>query len=209
MENFKKYPRTYHLPWSPGLTSDDKMLSDLSVLENADEVVVTLKMDGENTSMYFNGVHARSLESKQHESRNWVKKLQGQIGHQIPESRRICGENLFAKHSIEYDNLPSYFLAFSLWEKDLCLDWDNSLEFFNELGLDSVPVIYRGKFDKKSIEQAFSPYIKTHEGYVVRVAKEFKYEDFKTHVGKFVRPNHVQTDEHWMNQAVIKNKLKT
>ena len=37
----------------------------------------------------------------------------------------------------------------------------------------------------------------------------FKYEDFKTHVGKFVRPNHVQTDEHWMNQAVIKNKLKT
>ena len=26
-----KYPRTYHLPWSPGLTDDDRKLDDLGL----------------------------------------------------------------------------------------------------------------------------------------------------------------------------------
>lgn len=30
-----------------------------------------------------------------------------------------------------------------------------------------------------------------------------------TQVGKWVRANHVQTDDHWMHQAVVPNKLKT
>lgn len=42
-----KYPRTYHLSSSPGKTSDDKVISDMSEFEGK-EVVVTEKMDGEN-----------------------------------------------------------------------------------------------------------------------------------------------------------------
>lgn len=41
-----KFPRTYHLPWSEGRSSDDKVLESLdSFIEQ--EVVVTVKMDGE------------------------------------------------------------------------------------------------------------------------------------------------------------------
>jgi len=43
-----KYPRTYHLPWSPGVNSDDRIIQDLSGVKGK-EVIVTLKMDGENT----------------------------------------------------------------------------------------------------------------------------------------------------------------
>ena len=46
-----KYPRTYHLPFSPGFTSDDKVLKDDSYFRGK-EIVVTEKMDGENVSIY-------------------------------------------------------------------------------------------------------------------------------------------------------------
>jgi hypothetical protein len=42
-----KYPRTLHLPWSPGLTNDDRQLKSTEHFEGR-EVVVTVKMDGEN-----------------------------------------------------------------------------------------------------------------------------------------------------------------
>jgi hypothetical protein len=57
-----KYPRTPHLPWSPGATSDDIYQGNTSYFENK-VVVVTEKMDGENTSIYRDFVHARSIDS--------------------------------------------------------------------------------------------------------------------------------------------------
>jgi hypothetical protein len=49
--NRVKYPRTFHLPWSPGRGKDDKGHSGTSMFEGK-EVVVTVKMDGECTSLY-------------------------------------------------------------------------------------------------------------------------------------------------------------
>jgi hypothetical protein len=46
-----------------------------------------------------------------------------------------------------------------------------------------------------------------HEGIVVRIAYPFHYGQFSDHVAKFVRPNHVQTDEHWSHQSIIRNAL--
>ena len=61
MSDYVKYPRTYHLPWSRP-TSDDKKLVDDSQFYGK-HLVVTLKMDGENTSMYEDKIHARSIDS--------------------------------------------------------------------------------------------------------------------------------------------------
>lgn len=108
---FYKYPRTPHLPFSPGVGGDDKILKDLSTLRGRD-CVVTLKMDGENTSLYTNGFHARSLDGRHHPSRDWLKAYYATFAHEIPQGWRICGENLYARHSLAYDALPSYFLGF-------------------------------------------------------------------------------------------------
>ena len=43
----QKYPRTYHLPWSLGATSDDKILKDTSCFDDK-IVIITEKLDGEN-----------------------------------------------------------------------------------------------------------------------------------------------------------------
>ena len=41
-----KYPRTYHLPWSPGTTSDDKKLSgDWFDMYKGKEIIITEKLD--------------------------------------------------------------------------------------------------------------------------------------------------------------------
>ncbi len=44
---YVKYPRTWHLPWSPGKSKDDRVLTTPEVFAGQ-EVVVTVKMDGEN-----------------------------------------------------------------------------------------------------------------------------------------------------------------
>jgi len=86
--SFYKYPRTYHLPFSPGVGSDDKVLNDLSAFHGR-ECVVTMKMDGENASLYRDGFHARSLDSRHHPSRDWLKAYHATFAHEIPYGWRI------------------------------------------------------------------------------------------------------------------------
>ncbi len=207
--NRVKYPRTYHLPWSPNLTSDDRMMTSLDAFEDVREVVVTLKMDGENTTMYSDFIHARSLVMEPHPSRDRVKAIHAQIAHDIPKDWRLCGENLYAKHSIAYDNLPGYFMLFSVWdEKNICMSWQEVVTWADLLDLPHVPVIFQGRFNTGDIMNAFKPYADTHEGYVVRIAESFPYSAFKHCVGKYVRKGHVHTHGHWMRQRLEPNKLQ-
>jgi hypothetical protein len=160
--------------------------------------------------MYSDRIHARSIDSKDHPSRHYVKGLWGGIRHQIPEGWRICGENVYAKHSIFYKNLESYFYVFSIWdENNDCLSWDDTVYFSKELGLITVPVIYRGDYDEDFLRKLHKiESMKDEEGYVVRVCRSFAYTDFNKNVAKFVRKNHVQTSTHWLNEVMVPNKLK-
>lgn len=205
--HYVKYPRTHHVPWSPGMNSDDRMLPDMS-LYHGKRVVVTEKMDGENTTMYADHIHARSIDSGGHPSRNWVKNYWSQICGDIPEGWRICGENLFAEHSIHYDQLESYFLGFSIWDNmNNCLSWDYTLEWFTLMGIKHVPVLYDGVYDEKLIKSLWNDkQWNTNEGYIIRLADGFNYKDFRHSIAKFVRKGHVQTNKHWMHgQRVIPN----
>jgi hypothetical protein len=208
MSELKKYPRTFHLKFSPGSTSDDKFAKNYNDLIGR-KVVVSLKMDGENTTMYPDAIHARSMDSQHHPSRNWVKAFWGSIKHNIPEGWRICGENLYAKHSIHYQNLTTYFLGFSIWdEHNYCLSWDDTLTFFKDIGIIPVQVIHEGIFDEEKLKElAETPIVKSNEGFVVRSADGFYYSDFQKRVFKYVRKGHVQTDEHWSTSEIIPNKL--
>ncbi|WP_433572171.1 RNA ligase family protein [Streptomyces sp. CA-251247] len=201
------YPRTPHLPWSPGLSPDDVRTADLSGLAGR-EVVVTEKLDGENTTLYADGLHARSPDSGHHPSRAWVKALQGRIGHAVPAGWRVCGENMYARHSLAYENLDSFFYGFSVWDADgRCLDWDRTVAFLRGLGIPVPPVLWRGVLDGRGERalRALNLDLARQEGYVVRTADGFGPEDFGRRMAKWVRRGHVQTDTHWMYAAVVEN----
>lgn len=199
------YPRTPHLPWSPGATPDDVRAGGLSGLRGHD-VVVTEKLDGENTTLYTDGLHARSLDSAHHPSRAWVKALQGRIGRRIPAGWRVCGENVHARHSLAYHDLESWFYAFSVWDGDRCLDWDSTVRFARHLGVPLPPVLWRGTFDERAL-RALRLDTARQEGYVVRTAEGFGRAEFGGRVAKWVRRGHVTTDTHWTHAAVVPNGL--
>ncbi len=200
------YPRTPHLPWSPGATSDDLRAGELSGLCGR-EVVVTEKLDGENTTLYTDGLHARSLDSAHHPSRAWVKSLQGRIGAEIPQGWRVCGENVFARHSIAYDDLESGFYGFSVWDGGhRCLDWDRTVRFLRRRGIPVPRVLWRGVFDERAL-RALRLDTARQEGYVVRTVEGFDRQEFGQRVAKWVRARHVQTDTHWMHAAVVANGM--
>ena len=203
-----KYSRTYHLPWSLGVQSDDNVIASLDAFVGQ-RVVVTEKMDGENTSIYNDYIHARSIDGRSHPSRDWVKRFQSTIARDIPDGWRVCGENLFAKHSVGYTQLPSYFLGFSIWTDDnVCLSWDETVEWFDVLDVVGVPILYDDIYDESAIKELGNKLdLDAAEGYVIRVADSFHYDEFKHKVAKFVRVNHVQTDEHWMHAQIIPNEL--
>lgn len=206
-----KHPRTFHLPWSCNRTKDDKVLLDTKQFEGK-EVVVSVKYDGEQTTFYNDYVHARSTEYDPHPSRSWVKQLHARIGHDIPEGFRICGENLYAKHTIEYNNLTTYFLVHSIWsDKNICLSWDETLYWAELLDLTVVSTLYRGLWDENIIKNIYTPIFNSDpvEGYVVRIANEFPYSAFRRSVAKYVHSSFSIADSHgWKFKEIVINKLK-
>ena len=210
MTNYIKYPRSFHLPWSRGYTHDDKVMKNVDHFIGK-EVVVTEKLDGEGTTLYKDYMHARSIHSANHPSRNWVKTFHASFAYRIPDGWRLCGENVYAKHSIYYQALTSYFYLFSIWNEDnICLSWDETVAYATKLGIETVPVLYEGLFDEVKIKRTFtgkSIFDGEQEGYVIRNVEAFHYDDFQYNLGKFVRPQHIQTSEHWLKEEMIPNKL--
>ncbi len=205
-----KYPRTYHFPFSEGASSDDKILKDTNIFAGK-RIVVTIKMDGENTTVYPDGTfHARSMDSKHRSYHSYLANIVNTFYYNIPTGYRVCGEYMYAKHSISYDNLDTYFYVFGIYDdKNTCLSWEDTTKLCKELGIITVPVVYEGIYDEEKIKQLAKETVANgQEGIVVRIADSFQYEDFSKNVAKFVRKGHVQTDEHWTDKEIIPNKLK-
>lgn len=213
MDIWFKYPKTLHFPWSPGLQNDDRMMPMEDVLSNfsGHDVVISEKLDGENTSLYRDHIHARSVYSGDHPSRSWVKALHGRIKNDIPEGWRICGENVFAHHSLFYNDLETYFYVFGIYnEENICLSWKETCEWCSLLDLHTVPVLWNDPFQLDIVQNQLPLTLDFTEveGFVMRNTNSFRYLDFQKNVAKFVRKGHVQTDQHWMSKPVVKNLLK-
>jgi hypothetical protein len=205
-----KYSRTPHLKTSPGYGGDDIRLVSEVFFEN-ENVVVMEKMDGENTSIYSNGFyHSRSTDSHGSPWQNFVAKEAARIAtYNLPSNFRICGENMYAKHSIEYKDLESYFYAFNIWEDNYCLPWKDTMEWFQLLELKHPHIIYEGIFNTDKIHTEFENYSKTLnreiEGYVIRRTHGFLIASFSENLCKWVRKNHVITDTHWSKTWIPNN----
>lgn len=217
----EKYPRTFHLPWSPGASNDDKIAPDVDFLLNT-PLILLEKIDGSNLCCDKDNVFARTHSGPpKHESFNIAKSIHASIKHQLVEGLDYFGEYCYAKHSIEYSELPGYFLLFGIrtyidgngWWKS----WNSVKSFAKSLNIPTVPELEKltvssAKELQKVVERHMnepSIYGGEREGVVVRRAEAFSVREFSKSILKCVRAGHVgKTDDHWMHKEIIPNKLK-
>lgn len=110
---------------------------------------------------------------------------------------------------MNYKDLESYFYGFSIWDRNTCLSWDETLEWFELLNITPVQEVYRGIYDRKIIQALFKNLDKTkEEGFVIRITDSFEYSQFSKSLCKLVRSNHVTSNAHWKFKKIIPNKLK-
>lgn len=203
-----KYPRTCHWPHSPGAGADDSFIESMDHFAGR-EVVVTAKLDGENTTMTHETCYARSLDSGYHPSRTRVMALHAALRYQIDPGVRICGENLTARHTIAYNNLPGPFVVFAVYDRrNICLSWDDTVLWAQVLDLPVAPVLYRGVYDEKQLlslaDVPPTEWANEAEGWVCRLDTEIPYRQWRNAAVKHVRAGHVQDDQgHWMTRTDV------
>ena len=123
----------------------------------------------------------------------------------------LFGEWLYATHSIEYNKLPDYFLAFDLYNKKEDLFYSRKILEEKLKGTSILPVklLYSGKIknDKKLLEmiQLKSEYTDSRvEGIYIKINEG----DYVKHRSKIVRNDFIGGNEHWSKYEVKPNKLK-
>ncbi|WP_029906784.1 RNA ligase family protein [Prevotella sp. 10(H)] len=213
----QKYNRTYHYPFSPGTTSDDRINhSYWEDIQKIKTLVHTEKLDGENNCLNRFGVFARSHAAPT--TSPWTNQIRERwelIKHDLDDIE-LFGENLYAVHSIEYKRLESYYFVFAARCLDKWLSWDE-VKFYAamfdfptvpELAIQGVTDITQQKLEQQILSWANEPGTFgtmdtktnsdcTREGIVSRNVGEYTVNDFPHNVFKYVRKGHVKTSEHW------------
>ena len=211
----RKYGRTFHYPFSPGTTSDDRINHGYwSDMQSIEQVIHTEKLDGENTCLNQYGVFARSHAAPtRHPWANYLKERWQMMKHYLGDLE-IFGENIYAIHSIEYLEIEHHFYVFAIRHLDNWLSWEEVKFYAAMLDFPTVPelkiqqpndqvILEKTVLDfvnQPSIFKSIDVHTKeecTMEGIVSRNVNEYLVKGFKKNVFKYVRKNHIRTDEHW------------
>lgn len=214
--NSKKYGRTYHFPFSPGTTNDDRIQYDYwNYVRQMKQVVLTEKLDGENNCLNRFGVFARSHAAPTaspwttHLRQRWAA-IKNDLG-----DMEFFGENLYAIHSIEYERIEQHYFVFALRCADQWLSWEEVSFYAAVFDFPTVPVlktieVLDSEIDFKSEVLGLAAFESSYgsidpisrgpctlEGVVSRNADRFPADDLEMNVFKYVRKGHVKTNEHW------------
>ncbi|MFV0312252.1 MAG: RNA ligase family protein [Dysgonomonas sp.] len=213
----QKYGRTYHFPFSPGTTSDDRINhTNRDDIQQIEVLVHTEKLDGENNCLNRFGVFARSHAAPT--TSPWTNQLRGrwELMKRDLGDIELFGENLYAIHSIEYKRIESYYYVFAVRCLDKWLSWEE-VKFYAaifdfptvpELDIQQVKGLPDDRLERQILTWAQQPSVFgstdtqtgedcTREGIVTRNAGEYLIGDFSHNVFKYVRKGHVKTGEHW------------
>lgn len=165
MNEIKKYPRTPHLEGSR-LQEGDEDLSQIKFSEiKGKHLVIEEKIDGANSGISFiNGelmIQSRGrflkggYKDKYYELlKIWAYKHYEILYEVLGNKYIMYGEWMYPKHRIYYDNLPSYFMEFDIYDKenDIFLDTKTRKDFVKRflngnLKINSCAVLKEGNFD--------------------------------------------------------------
>jgi protein-tyrosine phosphatase/adenylate kinase family enzyme len=219
-----KFPRTKHLLNLGAATRDDLIMDKREQQQFLDkEIYIEEKIDGANfgisikdgTLVCQNRSHY--VDSKYHSQfkdlDKWLFGNQTDL-YQIltddfgsTDTFILFGEWVYAKHSIGYTKLPSYFVAFDLFNKKTGMFI--SRDFLEKKLFDTkIPIInliskttINKVDDLKKFIGASAYYDGPMEGIYIRICED----SHTTQRGKVVRTNFLSSDNHWSKNILVKN----
>lgn len=221
-----EFPRIPHLIKPTSLQEDDLVLTS-EILEYvlSQDLIVEEKLDGANCGMAYDEEGVGQIRNRKHIlSKNYFQSKRTPAKEQFLsawgwQSRNkdkfmylnklnrgniaVYGEWVLAIHGIEYDHLPSQFVAYALYSSlhQQFLPSDEARELLFEAGFDMAREIYKGKSDLTSLKAMASQrssYSSSdqREGIVIKIPKSINQY-------KLIRPQYIQ-NARWNESLMVR-----
>ena len=222
MNTFYKFPTTPHLCFlSDRHTRDDKLLSEKEVSDFlSNEIIIEEKIDGANLGIHFssNGtLYAQNrghfliepFEGQWRPLKNWIDVHIDDLFDVLEDKRILFGEWCYAKHSIFYDKLPDWFVAFDIFdiEEKRYFSVKRRNQLLEGKSFATVPFIGEGKFELKELKELHFKsvfgkgecegiYLRLDDGDWLRMRAKIVHSSFTQTIG-----------EHWSKMQLTPNHL--
>lgn len=219
MTEFFRFPNTPHILWlGQGQPRDDKILSETEIatlLE--DEVFIEEKLDGANLGISLDadgelraqnrGQYLPQPFSGQFSRLNsWLGQHAANLKQALTPEMILFGEWCAARHSLDYNKLPDWFLLFDVYDRKAGKFWSRERrnQLAEQLGIAIVPLLKKTKITVEQLvqllEETYSDYRNGRvEGVVIRCDSPLWCEAR----AKLVNREFVQAiEDHWRSRAI-------
>lgn len=222
-DDFFKFPSTPHLATLDNVEiRGDKVLSETERDAFLGQVlVVEEKIDGANLGISFDSegcIRAQARGAYLHlpgdgqwkKLGEWLAIRTDILFEHLTDRYILFGEWCCARHSLPYDQLPDWLLAFDIFDKsaDRFMSTRRRDVFCSTMGIAQVPEIAHGRFDFSELTNLLSKSQLTDqpaEGLYLRIEDS----EWLIQRAKLVRPAFIQSiEEHWTRGVIQPNRLK-
>jgi ATP-dependent RNA circularization protein (DNA/RNA ligase family) len=225
---FFRFPHTPHIAWlGTGEPRDDKVLAtDEATQLLAGDVVLEEKLDGanlgfslssegdvlaQNRGQYLGEPYAGQFARLPDWLARHGEAIQIELMAHIQQDLILFGEWCAARHSLDYESLPDWFLLFDVFERSSGQFWSsvrrNNLA--RQIGLKTVPQVHQGQVSLAQIKTMLTRLNSQFrpgpvEGLVIRQ----ETPDHCTARAKLVRSDFTQAiTNHWRDRRIEWNRL--
>lgn len=221
---FFKFPRTPLL-----ISQSTQNLANDRVLSSSDtqtflsnNISVEEKIDGANLGISFSDDGQIQLQNRGHylmpplegqwkPLEKWVQLHQDELFDTLSIQYILYGEWCYAKHSIYYDRLPDWFIAFDIFdiEKQRFFSVKRRNSVLKSTDVKVVPQLSNGNYSLMDLQNKLVD-LKSEYGSALCEGLYLRHdeEDWLVERAKLVRKNFTQAiDEHWSKQQMVKNQL--
>lgn len=226
MSDFFHFPHIPHIAWlGEGSPRDDKLLTPRETETLlSDEVVVEEKLDGANLGISLGpDGQLRTQNRGQYliapftgqffRLQGWLSQHGYKLAGKLKPGIILFGEWCAARHSLDYDNLPDWFLLFDIYDRAEGRFWSTSRRngLADELELTTVPQLLRGQVTLANLQTLMKAQDSRFragplEGIVIRRENA----DWCQGRAKLVRAEFTQTlGEHWRGRTLEWNRVQT
>lgn len=220
---FFKFPSTPYIDVENNVNiRTDKVLSKEEVrIFLAHEIYVEEKIDGANLGISFNdkgecllqnrGDYLYSpLDGQWALLINWLDIHEDDIFENLTNEYILFGEWCYATHSIKYEALPDWFVAFDIFDKkeNKFFSVQRRDEMLERMNVQKVPMLGRGKYSLDQLMQ-FMGKSKYGNGLGEGIYLRQDDGDYLKNRAKIVRNGFKQKIErHWTKEKMCHNQIK-